>query len=137
MGRHATEQLVARTVEVFARDLGMGLFTMTDGRGPDAVAVWRGKRVEFEIKAARARVTDRSKSGGTRPGRFRIDPSQHESYGTPYLFYVLVSYEDGDEGCEITQVRIIRSDYLPRRRAVISLSAGAVDAVDADEGEDE
>lgn len=125
MGRHWSEDKVRRTVEVFAFDQGMRDFRVkTEGVGPDAVALWKGRTVSFEFKAAASWVSAGPSRGGSRPGRFRIDPNQHEGFGTPFLFYVLISWDrdNGDDGV-ITQVRILRSDLLPQRKTVISLPA--------------
>ena len=134
MGRHFTERTVARALAVFARDSGFRDFQVNEaGKGPDATAMWRGEPVEFEVKACAARVVDVSKPNGTRPGRFRIDPAQHgDLYGTDRLWYVLVTY-DGDEAEHaVVQLRIVRSDQLPQRGTVISLSATAAKTEEED-----
>lgn len=121
--RHFTEDAVARMVACFATDQGMCRFRMTtEGVGPDATAMRAGESVAFEFKACATWVADVSKPQGRRPGRFRVDPNQHAGlYGTARLFYVFINYDADDR--TVTQVRIMRSDLLPQRDTVISLSA--------------
>lgn len=128
MGRHFIENKLERTLSVFCQDNGMREFTMgTMGKGPDATALLEGREVVFEIKAAANRVKDVSKSNGTRPGRFRIDPAQYQGYGTRWVWYVLVVYvPTGPKDGEIVNLNIIRSDQLPQRDTIISLCPSRV-----------
>lgn len=134
MGRHWTEDRVEHAVAAFSLAHGMRGFeanraggpTLVNHVGADAVASGRdGQLVYFDVKAAAARVQDVSKPNGTRPGRFRIDPQQYpQLYGTRRLWFVLCTYDFDDPVTgQVVWLQIVRSDQLPQRATVISLSA--------------
>ena len=140
MNYHFTELLARDLIRAFVEGLDMVGLQFNDGDldGADAWA-WKGsERIEFEIKACMERVKDKSKPCGTRPGRFRVDPDQYDTYGTEFLYYLFVVYrptrwgfdmETGARraiGGEIVKSKFVRSDNLPQKDTIFGLSISKV-----------